>query len=461
MKSVNLNQRGYGHLFGGKFVFLVVALLSLTFFAGFAQADENSTRQYNREVVEVKTSTAHQVNCNALPKYERFKCYEDSNKRIREAQAAAELEKKKLQEAQVKLVAIEARASLGDEIKSRCREFSGKERVLCVDRQVLQKRKAQVLTTGKKLENAYEKLAEDKAKAFRESVKKKFKSESEAKLALERHLKVYKNKILELKQLNDRIVLLRLKARLTVDEKVELARELDQAFLSSISARVSLARRLEAQGASSELADQIVNFLVAQADAYKSTKDLAEKKKIVLDTNEKWREFKLALAKGFFTGKVEERAFRIKSVLKKADATTAKLKEQGKDVALLEKISLRAHEHIEHSLSSRMTFKLAVWHLTRGQVWANFYLQSINRLVNGKSLDVEPNDEAAKQETSDDVVINTPESEAEQDSITIKTEGGNVIEVPLLPAPEANASSQVNASAETNAAINQSVNSTA
>lgn len=412
---MNVNLQNYKNSFVNSFVLLVIGLLTLTLLSSFAHATEAGaeiTSVTGRKLVTVVDANGNiQVNCNSLNKYERFKCYEDVARRKAAIQANATVE------ANTEVEVNQARPmmrNLGQEIKDQCSGQTGRNRVMCVDMQIIKKRLGVAVAANARLDNAFEKLADDKEKMFKDKMRMRFGNEDKAKGEFQRLLGAYNDKAAKLKDLHDRIALLRVKASLTAEEKMEFASKLDDAFIKGVEARIDLAYELETQGLDSEKVAKIVAFLQEQEVKFKAATSISEKKEIVIFTNSQWLEFKQDMGKTFFTGKIEVQAFRIKAVLEKADNTTAQLKADGKDVSKLEVISLRAHEHVEIALGSNLTLRNSAWHLARARVWTNYYLQSINRIVNGKSLEREPNDQPELvAQSQNDVHVNLDEDSSE------------------------------------------------
>lgn len=397
------------------FVLLVIGLLSLSLMSGFAHAtdvedNESITSTLGKNIVTVVDANGNvQVNCNSLNKYDRFKCYEEVAKRKRESQNK-ENETKNESNRPVR----EMMRNLGQEIKDQCEEKRGKDRVECVDAQIIKKRLGVAVVAGARLDGAFEKLSEDKEKMFKENMRGKFGSEENARNEFQRLLKQYNEKSDKLRELHDRINLLRVKASLTAEEKAEFGAKLDNAFVKGVEARIDVAHELETQGADSAKVSAVVTLLQNEIVKFNATNSTVEKKAIVKETNDAWQTFKQDISKSFFTAKIEAQAFKIKSVLEKADNTTAQLKVNGTDVSKLEAISVKAHAQVEAALEANITLNNAAWHLAKARVWTNYYLQSINRVVNGKTLEREPSDEQEVEvENHSEVRVNTDDDSTE------------------------------------------------
>ena len=186
----------------------------------------------------------------------------------------------------------------------------------------------------------------------------------------------------------DRVDELRSRAKsLNSTEKAELRTHVLEVLQNGFDNRISLAGSMEDKGADSALVSGFIAFANAQKERFSQATTNGERKTLIVEFNNKWRDFVRDVAKKTVSKKVQQRLAQAKEILAKLNQAIAKLKSNGTDVARLEDISAKVAARIDAASQDNITVRQAAWRLAAVHRGLVHLRNSIMRAARGQAVE--------------------------------------------------------------------------
>lgn len=220
-----------------------------------------------------------------------------------------------------------------------------------------------------------EKLIEERVKKFSEEVReKRAEVVEEAKKKaekIEESLKEYRSK----------------KASLTEAEKKAYGEKATEFLEKQVDHRIATALKLEIQGANANEVKAFVDYATAQKQALTAAKaNAAGQKKIIVELNKEWSEFRKEVAKELLSAKLESSVQKAADVLARENDVITTLSQKGYDVSSLQTQSAKIGEALKTIAEAPMQVKQAERQLAKVRAAEVHLKNSIQRVVNKQAV---------------------------------------------------------------------------
>ncbi|MBI4360285.1 hypothetical protein HY572_00765 [Candidatus Micrarchaeota archaeon] len=250
----------------------------------------------------------------------------------------------------------------------------------------------------------------------------------------------------------------RAKLNLTDEEKNEFKAKVVEHLQAGFDQRIALAEKLEAEGADAQLVADFILFAQGQKEAFAAAETNDERRDLVVEFNQKWREFKQAVAKGMASHRIELAVAKARELLERMSGVIDRLEAAGFDVSKLDALEDRIDEKLE-SVLQQETLREAVHELKQAHKGLMHLKRAIQAVINHELVD-EFREDPAPSAVGADVAVELTTSAAVDAEAGESTDSDDAAQEPSatpsaseIPTASADASASPQASASAEASV--------
>ncbi|MFQ5406607.1 MAG: hypothetical protein ACE5DI_05630 [Candidatus Micrarchaeia archaeon] len=239
----------------------------------------------------------------------------------------------------------------------------------------------------------------------------------------EKNIKINHDLINAIKKKHKNLSLLKGKDK--EDFKKHVLEKLNGEYNKRIHALYAIQMRAESEEAL-VLVDEMIDYMEGKKEEFKATNSTQEKKSIIAEVNEKWRNFKKQIHDILLKDKIRHAAQKALDALERIDNVIAKLNQHGYNTTKLEEMSSKISEKINAVLDEDISVKRARWRLSHLHKWIGHMKAAIHKAINNRHIELpedktEPVDENDLFDNDEDETP-TPQASEEPSATPVPTE---------------------------------------